>query len=166
MEAVGYDLYCKLLNEAIMVLKGGQEAGDFETSIDLPVDAFIPDDYIASETVKMEIYKRISGIGSEEDLFDVTDELIDRFGQIPAPVENLLSVAYIRASAHRVFMTDVALKGRLLTMKMFPRALAHAEALWSDPQPRDFECFAKRATAHRLRLLSLGINCSPLAPDR
>ncbi len=53
-----------------------------------------------------------------------------------------------------------------LEWKMFPRALAHAEALWSDPQPRDFECFAKRAAAHRLRLLSLGINCSPLVPDR
>ncbi len=129
MEAVGYDLYCKLLNEAIMVLKGGQEAGDFETSVDLPVDAFIPEDYIASETVKMEIYKRISGIGSEEDLYDVTDELIDRFGPTPAPVENLLSAAFIRASAHRVFMTEVALRGRLLTMKMFPRALVNTDRI-------------------------------------
>ncbi len=125
MEAVGYDLYCKLLNEAVLNLKGGTQTEEFETAVDLPVDAFIPEGYISSETVKMEIYKRISGIASEEDLLDVTDELIDRFGQVPAPVENLLTIAYIRAEARRVYMTDVTLKGRLLTMKMFPRALVN-----------------------------------------
>ena len=85
MEAVGYDLYCKMLNEAVLELKGEGTIEDYETVVDIDVDAYIPATYIRSENQKLDIYKRIAAIETEEDLADMTDELIDRFGDIPKP---------------------------------------------------------------------------------
>lgn len=78
MEAVGYDLYCKMLNEAVLELKGEGKIEDYETVVDIDVDAYIPATYIRSENQKLDIYKRIAAIETEEDLADMTDELIDR----------------------------------------------------------------------------------------
>lgn len=90
MEAVGYDLYCKMLNEAVRQLKGGPEAETFTTLIDLNVDAYIPEYYIKNEYQKLDIYKRIAAIESEEELEDMTEELIDRFGDIPKKCSSFL----------------------------------------------------------------------------
>ena len=97
MEAVGYDLYCKLLNEAVLALKGQKEDEGFETVVDCDIDAYIPASYIKNEYQKLDIYKRISGIENQEEYMDMQDELIDRFGDIPKPVENLLLIAQIKA---------------------------------------------------------------------
>ncbi|MCH5267289.1 MAG: transcription-repair coupling factor [Lachnospiraceae bacterium] len=111
MEAVGYDLYCKMLNEAVRKLKGEETyAEDFETSIDLQVDAYIPATYIRSEFQKLDMYKRIAGIENAEEYADMQEELVDRFGEIPAAAENLLRVALLKAEAHRVGITQIAQK--------------------------------------------------------
>ncbi|MBQ1608723.1 MAG: DEAD/DEAH box helicase, partial [Lachnospiraceae bacterium] len=96
MEAVGYDLYCKLLNEAVRKEKGENVMEDFETSVDIALDAFIPPAYIEDEEQKLEIYKRIAGVETEEEQDEMIDELIDRFGEPPKAVQNLLFVARLR----------------------------------------------------------------------
>ncbi len=112
MEAVGYDLYCKMLNEAVLKLKGGSAAVDaaqdsFATLIDLDVDAFIPPSYIVNEVQKLDIYKRIAGIENEKERDDMRDELLDRFGEIPKSVDNLLRIALIRVAAHKLYFTEI-----------------------------------------------------------
>ena len=99
MEAVGYELYCKLLNEAVSLLKGEHVLGDYDTTIDLSIDGFIPADYIKNEYEKLNMYKKISAIVNEEDQEDIRSELEDRFGPIPQVTENLLEVALMKAKA-------------------------------------------------------------------
>lgn len=107
MQAVGYDMYCKMLNEAVKTQKGIRVEEDFNTSVDLDVDAFIPPSYIVNEFQKLDIYKRIAGIESPEERDDMREELLDRFGEIPKPVDNLLRIALVRVAAHRLYMPEV-----------------------------------------------------------
>ena len=107
MQAVGYDLYCKMLNEAVKNLKGISTREDFNTTVDLDVDAFIPPAYIVNEIQKLDIYKRIAGIENQAECDDMKEELLDRFGAVPGEVENLFRIAMIRVSAHRLYMTEV-----------------------------------------------------------
>lgn len=107
MQAVGYDMYCKMLNEAVKNLKGIKTEEDFNTSVDLDVDAFIPPFYIVNEFQKLDIYKRIAGIESISESEDMKEELLDRFGEIPKSVDNLLRIALIRVKAHKLYMPEV-----------------------------------------------------------
>ena len=122
MEAVGYDLYCKMLNEAVLQLKGGEEAEIFQTTIDLNINAYIPDSYIRNENQKLDIYKRISAIENEEDMDDMTEELIDRFGDIPKTVQLLLHAAALKNLAHAAYVTAVEQKGDAIRFVMYERA--------------------------------------------
>ena len=122
MEAVGYDMYCKMLNEAVQSLKGVKVAVDFATQIDLDVDAFIPPAYIVNEVQKLDIYKRIAGIENVKEKDDMRDELLDRFGDIPKSVDNLLRIALIRVAAHRLFMTEIKGKNERITFTFRPDA--------------------------------------------
>lgn len=122
MEAVGYDMYCKMLNEAVKSLKGIQTVQDFSTLVDLDVDAFIPPAYIVNEVQKLDIYKRIAGIENRRERDEMKDELLDRFGEIPVPVENLLRIALIRVSAHDLFMTEIKGKNERITFNFRPDA--------------------------------------------
>ncbi|MCI9338008.1 MAG: transcription-repair coupling factor [Lachnospiraceae bacterium] len=122
MEAVGYDLYCKMLNEAVQGLKGGKAPQDFATVIDLDVDAFIPPTYIVNEVQKLDIYKRIAGIENVKERDDMRDELLDRFGEIPKSVDNLLRIALIRVAAHKLYMTDIKGKNEKITFLFRPDA--------------------------------------------
>lgn len=119
MQAVGYDLYCKMLNEAVKNLKGVSVIEDFNTTVDLDVDAFIPPAYIVNEIQKLDIYKRIAGIENQTECDDMKEELLDRFGQIPSAVQNLFRISMIRVNAHRLYVTDI--KGKngeiLITLK-------------------------------------------------
>ncbi len=118
MEAVGYDLYCKMLNEAVKNLKGESVSlQDFDTTVDLDVDAFIPSEYIVNEVQKLDIYKRIAGIESEKERDDMRDELLDRFGAIPRSVDNLLRISLIRVSAHEMYLTEVKGKNERITLQ-------------------------------------------------
>ena len=123
MEAVGYDLYCKMLGEAVQVLKGeALESPDFETTVDFDMDAYIPPYYIRSENQKMDIYKRIAAIENDEELEDMQDELLDRFGDLPGAVTNLLKIAEIRAMAHQAGATAVAGTRTEVKVTMFGQA--------------------------------------------
>ena len=123
MEAVGYDLYCKMLNEAVLALKGERpEEEQFETVVDCDIDAFIPDGYIKNEYLKLDVYKRISAIETDEEYMDMQDELIDRFGDIPNSVDNLLRIAELKAMAHRAYVTEVNINRQELRLELYPKA--------------------------------------------
>ena len=130
MEAVGYDLYCKLLNQAVQALKGKRtEEEDFQTVVDCDINAYIPAGYIKNEYQKLDIYKRISAIENEEEYMDMQDELIDRFGELPKAVENLLKVAYLKALAHQAYMTEVNINRQEIRMTLYSKARLNTEAL-------------------------------------
>lgn len=98
MESVGYDMYCRLLDEAVRELKGEPPGGiDTETVIDININAYIDDEYIAVEEQKIEMYKKIAAIQDENDVMDIEDEFLDRYGEIPQPVRNLISIALIKS---------------------------------------------------------------------
>ena len=122
MEAVGYELYSKMLGAAVRELRGEAKDLSFDTSVDLPMDANIPASYIRSESQKMDIYRRIACIGSRTDYEDMLDELIDRFGALPRPVEHLLKVALLRAEAHGAFVTEITGSSEELRFTMLKEA--------------------------------------------
>ena len=107
MEAVGYDLYCKMLNEAVKSLKGEAPPEQFDTTMELDVNAFIPPSYIPNEFQKLDIYKRIAVIENPEEKEEMLEELIDRFGEPPKSVENLLEIALLKARAHQCYYTEI-----------------------------------------------------------
>lgn len=96
MAVIGYDLYVKMLNDAIKKVKGEVVLEDIDVEIDLSVNAYIPDNYITDELIKIEMYKKIASIESKEDMYEVQEELEDRFSDIPKSVETLLKIAYIK----------------------------------------------------------------------
>jgi len=123
MEAVGYDLYCKMLNDAVRVLKGeASEEDQFETSIDLNTDAFIPAAYIKSEFQKLEIYKRIADIQNEEEYLDMQEELTDRFGDMPNSVNNLLYIALIKSIANKAYIVQIKQTEESIKFIMYEKA--------------------------------------------
>ena len=122
MEAVGYDLYCKMLNRAVMEAKGEKIQEDFETSVDIDIDAFIPVSYIKNEFQKLDMYKRIASIQNVEEYGEMLDELIDRFGELPKPAANLLLVALIRAEAHAAGVVQLVHKEKETRIYMHERA--------------------------------------------
>jgi len=127
MQAVGYDLYCKMLNEAVKNLKGISTVEDFNTTVDLDVDAFIPPSYIMNEVQKLDIYKRIAGVETQAECDDMKEELLDRFGEIPTAVHNLLRISMIRVMAHKLYMTDVKGKNGEIQFILKPDAKIAAE---------------------------------------
>jgi len=130
MEAVGYELYCKLLKKAVRMLSGVQEkTEEFNTVIDCDIDAFIPEDYIRSEYQKLDIYKRIAGITDEEQFMDMQDELVDRFGDIPEEVMNLLRIALVKAQAHAAYVTELNIRRDGFEMVMWPKAEINVDAI-------------------------------------
>ncbi len=129
MEAVGYDLYCKMLNEEVKKLKGVHTVEDFTTTVDLDVDAFIPPSYIVNEVQKLDIYKRIASIENQAECEDMREELLDRFGSTPKSVENLLRISLIRATAHGYFVTELKGKNNEITMIMKEDAPIHVEKI-------------------------------------
>lgn len=129
MDSVGYELYCKLLNEAVMELKGETVYTEFETLIDIKLNAFIPSAYISSEEQKLEMYKKISLITGLDDYYDVQEELEDRYGDIPRAVNNLIDVAYIKAIAHKIGATNVKQTKNKVLIYFKPEASVNTEKL-------------------------------------
>lgn len=122
MESVGYDLYVKLLNEAISLEKGEKPAPvDGGCLIDLQVQAHIPESYIENLSQRLEIYRRIADIRDHEDAADVIDELIDRFGEPPRSVQGLVDVALLRNMANRAGLAEV--KQQQTTLLLYPQSL-------------------------------------------
>lgn len=122
MEAVGYDLYCKMLHEAVREAKGDVVEEKFDTTVDVRTDAFIPTQYISNEFQKLDIYKRIAGIETQEESEEMLEELIDRFGEPPKSVQNLLTIARLKGMAHRVYIKEIVQHDSELKLTMFERA--------------------------------------------
>lgn len=116
MEAVGYDMYCKLLNEAIKRKQGVEIPEEDTVSVELNIDAFIPEEYIMNEHQKIEIYKRIAGIESAEERQDMEGELQDRFGRLPRAVVNLLEIACLKVRAKEAYINEI--KGEKNAVKL------------------------------------------------
>jgi transcription-repair coupling factor (superfamily II helicase) len=110
---VGFDLYVRLVGEAVEEYKGGPgDQAPAEAKIELPVDAHLPHDYIGSERLRLEMYKRLAEVASDADVTAIRDELVDRYGEPPEPVRSLLDVATFRARVRAAGLTDVTLQGR------------------------------------------------------
>ncbi|MBR3436166.1 MAG: transcription-repair coupling factor, partial [Lachnospiraceae bacterium] len=133
MTLVGYDLYVRMLRDAVLAAKGENEEDKEErrgdTVIKVTADAYLPDSYIPDEGAKLELYKRISQIRSAEDSETLQDELIDRFGDIPKPVVSLLSIAVIRAKALRLGISEIQGDANSLRFTFFPDAKIRTEGL-------------------------------------
>ena len=129
MQAVGYDLYCKMLNEAVKEARGISVMEDFETTIDLNMDAYIPNSYIANEFQKLDVYKRIAGIENQEEYEDMLEELLDRFGEPPKAVLNLLAIAVLKAAAHRAYLREVKQRGPEIRLTLYEKAKIDAAGI-------------------------------------
>jgi transcription-repair coupling factor (superfamily II helicase) len=132
MQAVGYDLYCKLLEGAVRRAKGEEPKEERQVTVNLLVDAFLPENYIVNEEQKLEIYKRIAAIDSAADVEEVRGELLDRFGEIPLPAQNLLRVALIRSVAARLDLVELTGSGG--TLRIVPDARARGLKVANIPQ--------------------------------
>ena len=128
IDAVGYDLYCKILNEAILEEKGEFKPKPEEAFIDIRISAHIPSSYIPSEADRMEMYKKISLIQTDEDRHDIEDELCDRFGEMPKVTERLLLVSATRAMATEIGVMKISVTESMITVKLRAPDLS----LWSE----------------------------------
>ncbi len=128
LDAVGYDLYIKLLNEAVLEEKGEKPEEKPECTVTLNYNAFIPEKYVSFSSQRMGLYKRIALIENEYDRLDILDEMIDRYGDIPKPAENLLMIALIRANALKCKINSITQEGS--EFRIYP---AHIDIdIWSD----------------------------------
>lgn len=117
MEAVGYSLYLQMLGEAVSEEKGETVQKEADCLIDIKINSHIPESYITSLPQRIAMYRRIASIKNDDDFYDVTDELIDRFGDIPQPVKELLQVALIRAKATALGVQEISERGYSIVLK-------------------------------------------------
>ena len=137
MLSVGYDMYLKLLEEAVLTEQGQTPPKRTECSADLSVAASIPDRYVPSPEQRMDLYRRIAAIRDESEADDLVDELIDRYGEPPRTVNNLISVALLRAAASQAGVTDIAQKKGQLVFTLDQFNLEQFSALCADPKFKD-----------------------------
>lgn len=109
---VGFDMYLRLVGEAVAQYRGEDTTPEPALRIELPVDAHLPDEYVPSERLRLEMYKQIAEIRSPEDVEAVRSELVDRYGELPPPVEQLLGVAVLRNRARELGVVDIVAQGK------------------------------------------------------
>ncbi|SQB57372.1 transcription-repair coupling factor [Clostridium sporogenes] len=107
MASIGYDLYCRMLEDTIKLVRGDIDKEPVETSVELKIDAYIPNTYIKDETQKIEVYKKIASIDSKEEFMDIEEELEDRFSDIPISVYNLMNISYIRSLGKKLDVEEI-----------------------------------------------------------
>jgi transcription-repair coupling factor (superfamily II helicase) len=120
IEAIGFDLYCQMLERAVSKLKGEEAAPELRTTLNLGFDVRIPQDYVPSENLRLRTYKRISTIATDEEKQDVRRELEDRFGPVPASVENLLEYAVLKSMCERLRISAVERQGSRVVIRFHP----------------------------------------------
>ena len=125
--AVGYDLYCQMVQEAVQELKGEDVREPAEIKLDVPTDAFLPTDYVPKEELRLEAYRRLAAVTTHTEVDDITAEWADRYGPVPAPAEALLSVARLRAECHRVGIREIVVTSR--DARLSPVELKTSESL-------------------------------------
>ncbi len=120
MLAIGYDLYVKFLDRAVKEIQGNiVEDEDVETSVDLNVDGYIPVTYIENEEQKIEIYKKIAAASNKDDIYDITEEIIDRFGNPPKQVDNLLKISYIKSLSKKLRIKSINQVGNSVNFELY-----------------------------------------------
>src|SRR6056297_2272153 len=118
MESVGYDLYVKMMEEAVQRIKGGESKAAIDTAIEIKIGAYISDEYVENEILKLEAYKRISSIENKKDYHEIQEEIEDRFGTPPQEVYNLLDVSYLKALAGKFGVSEIRENGDFYRMEM------------------------------------------------
>lgn len=121
LATVGYEMYCKLMEETLIEAQGKESADRLTTRVDLKVDAYLPDDYIQDSNLRMEMYRRIANLSTDADREDIIDELVDRFGETPKVVDTLLDVSQLRYLACSLGISQVMRKGDTVFMRMDER---------------------------------------------
>ncbi|WP_308415491.1 transcription-repair coupling factor [Sporanaerobium hydrogeniformans] len=129
MEAIGYDLYCKMLAQVVSEEQGEVIEEEFETTIEIKIDAYIPSDYIFDEVQKLDIYKKIASIQNDKDYYDIQEEIEDRYGNLPCNVQNLLDIALIKALAHELYIVAVSEIQQEVCFKFKPDAKLNPDKL-------------------------------------
>ena len=131
LSAVGYDMYVKLIEQAVHEVQGVKDTPELDTRIEVALDAFLPESLAADERLRIEIYKRIAMIEDEDSRLDVEAELIDRFGDIPPPVENLILVARLRAVTRKLGINHLFLRADGIHMRLDPKYLPDSMVLYT-----------------------------------
>lgn len=127
IDSVGYDLYTQMLQEAVNKRRGIKSAEKTDAEIDLGLEAYLPTDYVADSRQKIELYKRIREADSDEAETEISEDLIDRFGDYPQPVTNLLAIAHLKRFADLAWVNHVTKAGQKLTVVLSPQATAKAQ---------------------------------------
>ncbi|SCL18870.1 transcription-repair coupling factor [Micromonospora inyonensis] len=120
IEGVGFDLYVRMVGEAVQAFKGERPEEETDVKIDLPVDAHLPHDYVGVERLRLEMYRKLAEARDSERLREVAAEMTDRYGEPPAPVQNLIAVARFRLLARRYGLTDVSMQGKHIRFGPLP----------------------------------------------
>lgn len=120
MEQVGYDMYCKLLDEVVKEITGEQVQEEIDVQIDINVSSYIPDEFIENSSQKIEVYQNIALCKTKEDILNVTDEIIDRFGKMPREVENLLKISEIKQKCREKGISKLSQKGQSIVAEFVP----------------------------------------------
>ena len=120
MEQVGYDMYCKLLDEVVKEMRGEQVEVEIDVQIDINVSSYIPDEFIENSAQKIEVYQNIALCKTKEDILNVTDEIIDRYGKMPDEVENLLKISEIKQKCREKGVLKLAQKGGSIVVEFVP----------------------------------------------
>ncbi|MEU4378937.1 transcription-repair coupling factor [Micromonospora echinofusca] len=120
IEGVGFDLYVRMVGEAVSAFKGERPEEETEVKVDLPVDAHLPHDYVGVERLRLEMYRKLAEARDAERLREVVAEMTDRYGEPPAPVQNLVAVARFRLLARRYGLTDVSMQGKHIRFGPLP----------------------------------------------
>ena len=129
MEAVGYELYCKMLNDAIIEAKGEERIDDYNTRIDLNIDAYMPPEYIINENEKLIMYQRIASINGKVDYDEMVEELNDRFGKVPKQADYLLRLALLKSTAREEYVTLVRGSEGKIRVDLYPKAKVDPDKL-------------------------------------
>ena len=117
MASVGYDLYVKMIEEAVREMRGDVQRGDVETRVELKVDAYLPQEYVPSDAMRVERYKKIASIRARAGREDLVEELIDRFGDPNRPVMNLIETAHLKALCSQLGIDNVSMKGGEMVLR-------------------------------------------------
>jgi transcription-repair coupling factor (superfamily II helicase) len=120
MDAVGYDMYCKLLKESVDEAQGISTKEEHDVAIDIRIDAYLPESYIKNHNQRIDVYKKIAAIETSDDKFEIEDELIDRFGDIPKAVQNIIEVAALKGTAKECGIYEISQNSDVLLFKFTP----------------------------------------------
>ncbi|MBR0463809.1 MAG: transcription-repair coupling factor, partial [Clostridia bacterium] len=129
MASVGYDLYVKMIEQTVQKLRGDVKLGDIQTKMEIRLDAFLPGDYVTSDKQRIDVYKKVALVDDADKRADMLEELIDRFGDPPRPVINLVNIAHLKGLSGRIGVDNVSIKKGFLAMRFAPTAKPDVEKL-------------------------------------